>query len=72
MDHTQIQQRYYEMLKEKYGTHKAVAKRLGITHNYYRRLRNQPDKYRPSIALYNSIITVVNNIRLETELINRS
>lgn len=69
MDHTQIPPGYHEMLKGKYGSYKAVAKKLGITYNYYMRIRNKPDKYKPSIILYNSIITLVNNIRLEKELI---
>jgi hypothetical protein len=72
MDHTRIQPRYFEILREKYGTHKAVAKRLGITRNYYQRIRNQPEKAKPSLALYNAIITLVHSINLENELVRRS
>ena len=71
MAHMQIRQRYYEMLRKKYGTHTAVAKRLGITQNYYRRIRNQPDYFHPSVALRNLIVTLVSRIKLEDELLKR-
>jgi len=72
MARTTIQPEYFDILKRYYGTHVAVADRLGITRIWYMRLRNQSDKYKPSRTLHNAIISLVHSVKLEMELVTRN
>lgn len=65
MAHTLIPPRYYKTLRRYYGTHTDVADKLGITANYYRRIRNQPSYFQPSETLRRLIVAEVANIRIE-------
>ena len=61
----------HDILKEHFKTYTAVAKRLGISNDYYRRVRNHPDEFPPSEMLSNSIQSLARSIVMEKR-VNRA
>lgn len=66
-----INKHMIDKLYNRFGTHAAVANRLGITESYYRRVRGDPLS-KPSKQLRNAIATLCRIIELENELARRS
>jgi hypothetical protein len=53
----------FEFLRKHYGSHVAVAKKLHIADDYYRRVRNNPEQFKGSETLHEFIKTLAKQLK---------